>query len=109
MRHVLSMGIVLLSAILWASGAWAAGPYLQLEAGVLSRDVMEDVAVVQDSEVVGFKFKGEAVSTRVLAKAGIELWELMTFIYREEERISLLMSSMVMMGIWRELMGEVCV
>lgn len=64
MKHFLAVVACLLSVIIGVPGAWAAGPYIQLEVRVLSRDVVEDVTVVQDSEVVGFKARGEAVSTR---------------------------------------------
>ena len=77
MNDVLKIGLTLLFGILWFSNGYGAEPYVQLEASVLARDVVEDVEVVQDSEVVGFKFRGEAVSTRLLAKMGIEVWEVL--------------------------------
>ena len=71
MKYFLAVGACLLSLIIGVPGAWAAGPYIQLEAGVLSRDVVEE-----DPSLVGFKFRGEAVSTRLMAKVGVELGEL---------------------------------
>ncbi len=69
MKYFFAVGACLLSVVIGVPGAWA-GPYLQLEVGVLSRDVVEE-----DPSLVGFKFRGDAVSTRLMVKAGVELFE----------------------------------
>jgi hypothetical protein len=70
-RYGLVFGTVLVSLLFLSGGVRAEGPYIQLEAGVLARDVAEE-----DPSLVGFKFEGEAVSTRLIAKVGIELFDL---------------------------------
>jgi hypothetical protein len=72
MNGVLKTGPILLFGILWFSNVNAAEPYVQFEAGILARDVVEE-----GEELTDLKFRGEAVSTRLLAKLGIELWEIL--------------------------------
>ena len=78
MKYGFMMGPILLVALLSAPPLFAFSPYIQLETGISSRDVVEDVEVVIDGEVVGHKVKGDAVSTQIIAKAGIELWRVLS-------------------------------
>ncbi len=72
MNSVFIKGLILLFVALWFSNANAAEPYVQLGAGILARDVISE-----GEEQEFLKFRGEAVSTRLLAKLGIELWEIL--------------------------------
>lgn len=52
----------------WIPWAGAVEPYIQIEVGVVSRDVIEE-----DPTLSEFKFRGDAVSTRLIAKLGLDL------------------------------------
>ena len=68
MNAVLSATAVLLSLLFWTSEARAVEPYIQIGVGAFSRDIIEE-----DPAIAGFKFKGAADSTRLIAKAGLEV------------------------------------
>ncbi|HEY5593730.1 MAG TPA: hypothetical protein VIL61_01050, partial [Nitrospiria bacterium] len=68
MNAVLSATVVLLSLLFWTSEARAVEPYIQIGVGAFSRDIIEE-----DPAIAGFKFKGAAGSTRLIAKAGLEV------------------------------------
>lgn len=64
----MAAGIAVVAWLLPALPATAAGPYVQVGAGVSWRDVVEE-----GKDLVDFKIRGNAVSTRVLATAGVNL------------------------------------
>lgn len=71
MNAVLNATVVLLSLLVWTSQARAVEPYIQISAGAFSRDMIEE-----DPAIVGFKFRGTIGSTRLIAKAGLEVGEV---------------------------------
>ena len=71
MKHIIALIAVLLPLLVWTHEARAVEPYFQIGAGAFSRDIIEE-----DPAIVGFKFKGTAGSTRLIAKAGLEIGEV---------------------------------
>ncbi|HET6464974.1 MAG TPA: hypothetical protein VFH55_05115 [Nitrospiria bacterium] len=79
MKQVLFTAAVLLSLLIWNSQARAATsdgrsvePYFQINVGVYSRDIVE-----QSSALTTFKVNGTADSTRLIAKAGVNLGDVL--------------------------------
>jgi hypothetical protein len=72
MNYVLRIGTILLFEILLFSNGYGAEPYVQLEAGVLVRDIVEE-----GEELTDLKFRGEAVSTRLIVRLGMDLWKIL--------------------------------
>ncbi|HET6464033.1 MAG TPA: hypothetical protein VFH55_00295 [Nitrospiria bacterium] len=79
MKQILSITAVLLSLPVWTSQARAAmsddrtvEPYFQMNVGVYSRDISE-----KSSALVNFKVNGTADSTRLIAKAGVNLGDIL--------------------------------
>jgi hypothetical protein len=70
MKRVLLFGPVLLST---AMEAWGAEPFMQIETGMLSRDVVE-----QEPAIEGFTVGGSADSIRLIATAGSSLSSALT-------------------------------
>jgi hypothetical protein len=73
MRRGLGFVTVLLGAALWVPRAMAVEPYVQLETGVHSRNVVEEGPAIS-----GFTVGGTANSTRVLATAGVGFNDVLT-------------------------------
>jgi len=73
MRLLFAVGAALAATMMRAPEADAVQPYVTFEAGVLSRDVVEE-----DSSIEGFTFGAEASSTRVLATVGVEVTSALT-------------------------------
>ncbi|HUK55773.1 MAG TPA: hypothetical protein VLY20_03865 [Nitrospiria bacterium] len=79
MKQILSTFAVFLPLVVWTSQALAAAsdgralePYFQIGVGAFSRDIVE-----QDSAISGFKFKGTADSTRLIAKLGLNIADVL--------------------------------
>jgi len=68
MKYAFASASVLLSLALWASQARAIEPYIQIGLGAFTRDIVEE-----DPSISGLKFKGTADSTRLIAKAGLDI------------------------------------
>jgi hypothetical protein len=75
MKYGFATAMVLLSLLFWTRDARAEAPagkqidpYFQIGVGAFSRDIVEE-----DPSITGFKFKGGAGSTRLIAKAGLEV------------------------------------
>jgi opacity protein-like surface antigen len=68
MKRTILVAAVSLLVVAAVPKAWAVEPYLQIETGVFSRDIVEE-----DASIAGFTAEGSAVSTRLLATAGLEL------------------------------------
>jgi hypothetical protein len=71
MRNVLGAATVLLAVACGIPAA--AAPYAQIEAGVISRDVVEE-----DPSIEGFTIGGRAASTRLIATVGFEVNGILT-------------------------------
>lgn len=65
---------VLVITLLWTGLAplqvHAIKPYLELEAAVMTRDVIEE-----GEDLTDFKIRGDAVSTHLTTKLGVEIWD----------------------------------
>jgi hypothetical protein len=72
MKQVLITAAVLLPLVVWASQARAVEPYLQFNVGVFSRDIVE-----KSSALSTFKVKATADSTRLIAKAGVNIGDVL--------------------------------
>jgi hypothetical protein len=68
MKYLLCTAVVLLPLLFWTYDARAIEPYIQIGVGAFSRNIVEE-----DTAITGFKFKGTAGSTRLIAKAGLEV------------------------------------
>ncbi|MBI3811348.1 MAG: hypothetical protein HY283_03975 [Nitrospirae bacterium] len=68
MKQIICTAVILVSLLLPCSGALAVEPYIQIGVGAFSRNIVEE-----DAAISGFKFKGTAGSTRLIAKAGLEI------------------------------------
>jgi hypothetical protein len=68
MRYGIPAALLFLISTLSASPARALEPYVSVEAGIAARDVSEE-----GKDLAGFKFKGEAVTTRLLSRVGVDL------------------------------------
>ncbi|HEY4485151.1 MAG TPA: hypothetical protein VI702_02350 [Nitrospiria bacterium] len=53
-------------ALLVSTAEARSGPYVQVETGIMARDVVEE-----DPAITGFKFEGGAVSTRLMVRLGL--------------------------------------
>ena len=73
----ITTGFLLVLVLLFASEAKGARPYVQFEVGVASRDVVEE-----GEDIVSFKFEGDADTTRLLAKIGLEAWGLIDLYFQ---------------------------
>ena len=65
MKRILCAAAILVAFGLQAHDATAGQPYVQIETGIVSRDIVEE-----DASIQGFTFGGTAESTRVLARVG---------------------------------------
>jgi len=72
MKQVLITAAVLLPLVFWTSQARAVEPYLQINVGTYSRDIEE-----KSSALKTFKFDGTADSTRLIAKAGVNIGDVL--------------------------------
>lgn len=68
MRRTFAAAAALAALIVGTREAGAAQPYVMFEAGIISRDIVEE-----DVAIEGFSFGGEATSTRMLATVGLDL------------------------------------
>jgi hypothetical protein len=68
MKYLLCTAVVLLPLLFWTYDAQAVEPYIQIGVGAFSRDIVEEGTALES-----FKFKGTAGSTRLIAKAGLEV------------------------------------
>jgi hypothetical protein len=73
MRHSAAATAVLVVLGGWAAAAQAVTPYVQFDAGYLSRDVVEEGVGLD-----GFTFSGSAQSTRLLATLGVGVGDFVT-------------------------------
>jgi opacity protein-like surface antigen len=73
MKRVLATATVLLAVACGAPEAAAVEPYVQIETGIMSRDVVEE-----DSSVEGFTVGGRATSTRLIASVGLNVNGVLT-------------------------------
>ena len=79
MKQILSTAAAFLSLLVWTFQARAAlsdgrtvEPYFQINVGVYSRDIVEE-----DPAITDFKFNGTADSTRIIAKVGVNLGDVL--------------------------------
>ena len=73
MRRLFAAGAALAAILAGAPDAGAVQPYVMFEAGVVSRDVVEE-----NDSIVGYQFDGTASSTRVLATVGLDFNNIVT-------------------------------
>lgn len=73
MQRVIAVCAALAAMIVGAPEAGAVQPYVMFEAGVVSRDVVEE-----DASIEGYSFEGRALSTRMLATVGLDFSGLVT-------------------------------
>jgi opacity protein-like surface antigen len=73
MRRLFAAGAALAAILALAPDAGAVQPYVMFEAGVMSRDVVEE-----NDSIVGYQFGGTASSTRVLATVGLDFNNVVT-------------------------------
>jgi len=73
MRRVLAAATVLLAVACRVPEAAAVEPYIQIETGIMSRDVVEE-----GSSIEGFTVGGRATSTRLIATVGLNVNGVLT-------------------------------
>lgn len=73
MKRLLAVSTALLLTIPVAPAARGAQPFVQVETGIVARDVVEE-----DASIEGFKADGRAQSTRVLATVGVAINDFLT-------------------------------
>jgi len=74
MKRLCAAAAALAAIVVAAPEAGAVQPYVMFEAGILSRDVVEE-----DASITGFTYGGTASSTRMLATVGLEVNSALTF------------------------------
>jgi hypothetical protein len=72
MKYILCTVAVVVFLVVWTSQARAVEPYFQVNVGTYSRDIEEKSPALQS-----FKINGTADSTRVIAKAGVNLGDIL--------------------------------
>jgi hypothetical protein len=74
MKRLFAAAVVIAGFFAGAAEAGAVQPYVMFEAGVVSRDVVEE-----DASIAGFSYEGRADSTRALATVGVDLNSVVAF------------------------------
>lgn len=77
LKYLAGLTGIFLSIALWTPGPVAAGPYVQIETGIVSREIIEE-----DPALENFKVRGDATSTRLMARAGVVIGEVLDLYLR---------------------------
>ena len=73
MRRIRAVATALVATAFLVGEASAVEPYVQIETGMFSRDIVEE-----DAAITGFAYGGRASSTRAIATAGFKFNEFLT-------------------------------